>query len=876
MLPATDSTLLSLIRGVLVQAPRDLRSFSLRILRILDDLIGSDLGFMAFVDRSGRWLVLRTRAGDLVGAETGKWTAPISRLRIGGEDLAQRDRSFAGYVAYLKKSRRRGIVRGEAFYRQSDFRIESEVCAPIVLDEEVLGVINLESRKSNYYTAGHKHLLEVASQLIAWPVSTLMQREGLRAAVADVPEQVRLRLESVPPGVPLEAHRNAWDSVAGTLAHGLSRTGCTILLSDSDTNDLKARGSFGQMGSDKIITPILSHGKEIGQMWVGPPVRSPKAEIQGYFSDSDQRVIRRAHRRIVNALESNHSDLKRRNSQLENLKQLSRILASTVGLEIRSVLGHCVSKAPSLCGGLTCSVFLWDEGRGAFVLKASKGSLPLGEIDRAKYLPGEGLTGWVGQHGKPLILDSRAPDDLRLIHPDLSWLGKYNETIESDDTLCLRPFLAVPILRDGKSVGVIRIADRRSGFFSESEEQLLNIFACHIASAISYGERYTDKIKLLDELKRIMIVTRQADRLSAANFEDSILEEASKSAADVLHTDVLTLYKFDQTSGDFSMPAVKGIILFPELLRGPTHADDVTWKVLRNGTRYWEDAQRASGLNRSSGSRPNPRFAIREKIASSAGIRLQAGSKSVGVLFLNFRTRQSFDPARREIIETFADQVALSLEISRLNRSVGFLAREEERRRIARDLHDEVKQNLTALGFTLQAVRAALPPGDPLFKHIGDMQTVTSSTETEIKRLIDGLQPALLDQLGLPEAIRSYARTHLEGTGVRVEFDIPGSILRPPIAIETVVFRVIQESINNIQKHSRATQVVLRLRRGKRSISGSVCDNGTGFRVDGRPHGSQGLLGMGARVRALGGKLAIKSEPGSGVDVQFEVPYEEV
>jgi signal transduction histidine kinase len=134
----------------------------------------------------------------------------------------------------------------------------------------------------------------------------------------------------------------------------------------------------------------------------------------------------------------------------------------------------------------------------------------------------------------------------------------------------------------------------------------------------------------------------------------------------------------------------------------------------------------------------------------------------------------------------------------------------------------------------------------------------------------------LLDQLGLPEAIRSYARTHLEGTGVRVEFDIPGSILRPPIAIETVVFRVIQESINNIQKHSRATQVVLRLRRGKRSISGSVCDNGTGFRVDGRPHGSQGLLGMGARVRALGGKLAIKSEPGSGVDVQFEVPYEEV
>ena len=102
-----------------------------------------------------------------------------------------------------------------------------------------------------------------------------------------------------------------------------------------------------------------------------------------------------------------------------------------------------------------------------------------------------------------------------------------------------------------------------------------------------------------------------------------------------------------------------------------------------------------------------------------------------------------------------------------------------------------------------------------------------------------------------------------------------GRFFAPRVPVETVVFRVIQEAINNVQKHSNASRAVLQLRRNKRSITGSVVDNGKGFDFDACSPGSHGLLSMSARVRALGGKVLVSSEPNHGTHVQFDVPFQE-
>ena len=206
-------------------------------------------------------------------------------------------------------------------------------------------------------------------------------------------------------------------------------------------------------------------------------------------------------------------------------------------------------------------------------------------------------------------------------------------------------------------------------------------------------------------------------------------------------------------------------------------------------------------------------------------------------------------------------------------------AQEAERQRIARDLHDETGQSLTAIGMGLRGLEAGLNPRNKQgLDTMRQLESLTASSLKELQRIISDLRPSHLDDLGLSAALRWYAGRLQELTSLNVKVLISGEEQPLDEAVKITIFRIIQEALNNIVKHSRAsdTNIYLSYRENEARII--VRDNGVGFDIDharttriGRT--SLGLAGMEERAALLGGSVEIHSRPGYGTEVEAVIPY---
>jgi signal transduction histidine kinase len=205
-------------------------------------------------------------------------------------------------------------------------------------------------------------------------------------------------------------------------------------------------------------------------------------------------------------------------------------------------------------------------------------------------------------------------------------------------------------------------------------------------------------------------------------------------------------------------------------------------------------------------------------------------------------------------------------------------AQEDERRRLARELHDETAQTIAALSIALDRARDGLGAADPeAISQIGQAKQLSSRLLAETRRLILGLRPTVLDDMGLLPAIRWYAESYLAERGIEVKMEAALPAQRLPAHIEVALFRIVQEALANVAKHAHAGHVDVRLTHDEREITVTVADDGTGFDVAhalGRPGPTEsvGLLGMQERARLLGGRLEIRSREGGGTVVRVEVP----
>lgn len=270
---------------------------------------------------------------------------------------------------------------------------------------------------------------------------------------------------------------------------------------------------------------------------------------------------------------------------------------------------------------------------------------------------------------------------------------------------------------------------------------------------------------------------------------------------------------------------------------------------------------------------------------------LVARSEVLGLLNIASDNPKDFGEEELQLLNAIGRQLGVAIDKARLLEELkqredlrGQLlervisAQEEERRRIARELHDETSQSLASIVVGLKAAEKTMPIDPSQSQEImSGLRSSVSQTVKEIQNIIYDLRPTLLDDLGLIPALHWYTESRLKEQGVEVELSIEGRPKRLPPELETTLFRVAQEAVTNVIRHARARQVWLNLKFDIDAASIRIRDNGHGFLVRqpaSSPNGRKalGLLGIQERASLLGGKFKVRSTPGEGTELMLWIP----
>lgn len=209
------------------------------------------------------------------------------------------------------------------------------------------------------------------------------------------------------------------------------------------------------------------------------------------------------------------------------------------------------------------------------------------------------------------------------------------------------------------------------------------------------------------------------------------------------------------------------------------------------------------------------------------------------------------------------------------------MAQEEERQRVARDIHDGPAQSLTNLSLKTEIIEKLLGIDlDQARNEIRDLRKLVRSSLQEIRRIIFDLRPMSLDDLGLIATLKDYTNRLMDETDIDIIMDTYPEHIHIDSLTEVAIFRIIQEALNNVIRHAKATQVFINLKIVEDTLIGSVIDNGIGFdmenqrlkQLEDNKLGGFGIYGMRQRAELLKGRLIIKSQPDKGTTLRLEIP----
>jgi len=258
---------------------------------------------------------------------------------------------------------------------------------------------------------------------------------------------------------------------------------------------------------------------------------------------------------------------------------------------------------------------------------------------------------------------------------------------------------------------------------------------------------------------------------------------------------------------------------------------------------------------------------------------------SVMVVLMGETRRRQSETLREAQSELEVKVRERTADLDALNRNLRDLSgrllqmRDDERRRIARELHDSVGQMLAALSMNLSTVRNDMLQIAKAASTLTDSESLVQEMVTEVRTISHLLHPPLLDEAGLSSALRWYVDGFSQRSGIKVELDMPDDFRRFPGELETAVFRVVQESLTNIHRHSGSPTAKIRVRERDHEVLVDVEDHGKGIPDEKRQQMATsgtpgvGIRGMQERLRQLGGTLQIESD-GSGTLVMARLPIE--
>jgi signal transduction histidine kinase len=430
----------------------------------------------------------------------------------------------------------------------------------------------------------------------------------------------------------------------------------------------------------------------------------------------------------------------------------------------------------------------------------------------------------------------------------------------------MRGFLGVPILLRGRAFGNLYLAEKQSGSFTAEDQELVETLASQAAVAIENARLYEAATSWSEQLEALNEVgTALASEIELAR----VLELIARRLRGLIDARLVTI----------ALPAGDGTLRI-EAADGDGAEEIVGLTLERAGSKSGRvlERRRAERVDALDADAEVDQDAAR-RLGGRSGlyVPLVAGRRPIGVIVAHDKigTDPRFTDADLRLAETYAPRAAVAVDLSErvagdaLRRVVE--AQELERRRLARELHDQTGQELTSVLLGLKSVEEARSDEERAAA-LGAVREQVVETLHDVRRLAVELRPKALDDFGLVAALERLRDTFSEQTGLHVDLEAQIGA-RVPRDVETALYRIVQEALTNIVKHAQASSVSIVLSRTSRSITAVVEDDGRGFAHDGGSDGL-GLLGMGERLALLGGKLKVESSPGSGATIVAEVPLQ--
>lgn len=264
-----------------------------------------------------------------------------------------------------------------------------------------------------------------------------------------------------------------------------------------------------------------------------------------------------------------------------------------------------------------------------------------------------------------------------------------------------------------------------------------------------------------------------------------------------------------------------------------------------------------------------------EQTRAELVVPIKLDSDTIGVLDIEHQETGAFEPSDTDMLSTVADQVALAIENARLWEQNRQLTISEERNRLAREIHDTLAQNLTGIVLQLEAaiqLREVKP--DKAWTRVEKAQSLAREGLDDVRRSVRNLRPAPLESRTLQQALSDELQRVHSDTGAEIECEISDDLPRLPAAVEDALFRIAQESLNNVRRHAGASRVRLTLEPEGDKIRLKVRDNGIGFKPspEDPTRRSFGLTSMRERARLLGGEVEVRSQKNRGTVVEARLP----
>src|SRR4051794_5479301 len=427
----------------------------------------------------------------------------------------------------------------------------------------------------------------------------------------------------------------------------------------------------------------------------------------------------------------------------------------------------------------------------------------------------------------------------------------------------MRTFLGVPIMLRGTAYGNLYLTEKAGGEeFTDEDQEIVTLLAGQAAVAIENARLYEATAQWSAQLESLNEI---GNAIATETDIDRLLDLVVRRLRELLGARIVTLLL---PVGDDELRFVAGAGEGVEEIVGSTmpRATSKSGRVLDRG----RSERSESVLDDPEVNEITRRFGAR----TGLWVPLIARSRPIGLLAAHDKETPDgrFTENDLRLAETFASRAAVAVDLSQriardaLRRVVE--AQELERRRLARELHDETGQALTSILLGLGAIEERV--GE---EAVAELRELVVATLQDVRRLAVGLRPRLLDDFGLVPALARVLETFGEQTGIAVEFE-SGAVgaERLPPDVDTALYRIVQESLTNIVKHARASRVSVVLARKPHSIVVVIEDDGTGFDPELVREDGFGLTGMRERMALLDGRLEIESAEGSGTTLVAEVP----